>query len=119
MIDANGVPVSLKGNNDLLFLTKSDVIKDIHAKYFKGGSDIFETNTLNDTFTSLNEYKMQDIVYELNKVGVERAKKAAAEVTKDEPHKPCFVTGAIGPTSRMLFVSPSVKDPYFFNATWN
>ena len=119
MIDANGVPVSLKGNNDLLFLTKSDVIKDIHAKYFKGGSDIFETNTLSDTFTSLNEYKMQDIVYELNKVGVERSKKAAAEVTKKEPHKPCFVTGAIGLRSRMLSVSPSVKDPYFLNVTWN
>ncbi|CAK0906682.1 unnamed protein product, partial [Prorocentrum cordatum] len=118
-IDANGVPVSLKGNNDLLILSKPDMIKDIHAEYFRGGSDICETNTFNGTAISQGEYKMQEVVYEVNKVGAELAKKAAAEVTKDEPHKPRFVAGAIGPTSRTLSVSPSVEDPSFRNVTWD
>jgi 5-methyltetrahydrofolate--homocysteine methyltransferase len=118
-IDANGVPVSLKGNNDLLVISKADMIKDIHAEYFRGGSDICETNTFNGTGISQGEYKMQEVVYEVNKVGAELAKKAAAEVTKDEPHKPRFVAGAIGPTSRTLSVSPSVEDPSFRNVTWD
>merc|ERR1719394_1724827 len=118
-VDANGVPVSLKGNNDLLCFTKADMIKDIHAEYFKGGSDICETNTFNGTSISQSEYKMQDIVYELNKVASELAKKAAANVTKEQPHKPRFVAGAVGPTSRTLSVSPSVEDPSFRNVSWD
>ena len=117
--DANGVPVSLKGNNDLLIFTKPDMVKDIHAEYFKAGSDICETNTFNGTTVSQGEYKMQAIVHELNKKGAELAKKAAAEVTKEEPHKPRFVAGAVGPTSRTLSVSPSVEDPSFRNVTWD
>nr|UKS50368.1 B12-dependent methionine synthase [Alexandrium insuetum] len=119
MIDANGVPVSLKGNNDLLVFSKPDMIKDIHKEYFAGGSDICETNTFNGTTISQGEYKMQEIVYEMNKVGAQLAKKAAAEVTKEEPHKPRFVAGAVGPTSRTLSVSPSVEDPSFRNVTWD
>ena len=117
--DANGIPVSLKGNNDLLIFTKPDMIKDIHAEYFKAGSDICETNTFNGTTVSQGEYKMQAVVHEMNKVGAELAKKAAAEVTKQEPHKPRFVAGAVGPTSRTLSVSPSVEDPSFRNVTWD
>merc|ERR1719356_1365595 len=98
MVDANGVPVSLKGNNDLLCFTKPTMIKDIHKEYFLGGSDICETNTFNGTSISQGEYKMQPIVYELNKVGAQLAKQAAAEVTKAEPDKPRFVAGAVGPT---------------------
>ena len=117
--DANGVPVSLKGNNDLLIFTKPDMVKDIHKEYFAAGSDICETNTFNGTTVSQGEYKMQAIVHEMNKVGAELAKKAAAEVTKEEPHKPRFVAGAVGPTSRTLSVSPSVEDPSFRNVTWD
>nr|UKS50369.1 B12-dependent methionine synthase [Alexandrium pacificum] len=118
-IDANGVPVSLKGNNDLLVFSKPDLVKDIHKEFFAGGSDICETNTFNGTGISQGEYKMQDVVYEMNKVGAQLAKKAAAEVTKEEPHKPRFVAGAVGPTSRTLSVSPSVEDPSFRNVTWD
>merc|ERR1719343_1009210 len=117
MIDANGVPVSLKGNNDLLCFTKSTMIKDIHKEYFLGGSDICETNTFNGTSISQGEYKMQPIVYELNKVGAQLAKQAAAEVTKEQPDQPRFVAGAVGPTSRTLSVSPSVEDPSYRNVT--
>ena len=109
--DANGVPVCLKGNNDLLIFSKPQLITDIHKEYFSAGSDICETNTFNGTSVSQGEYKMEAIVYELNKEGAKLAKKAAAEVTKAEPHKPRFVAGAIGPTSRTLSVSPSVEDP--------
>merc|ERR1719446_2051322 len=119
MIDANGVPVSLKGNNDLLVFSKPQMVIDIHKEYYMGGSDICETNTFNGTSISQGEYKMQPIVYELNKVASELAKKAAAEVTKAEPHKPRFVAGAIGPTSRTLSVSPSVEDSSFRNVTWD
>merc|ERR1719356_2389306 len=119
MVDANGVPVSLKGNDDLLCFTKPEMIKDIHKEYFLGGSDICETNTFNGTTVSQGEYKMQEIVYEMNKVGAELAKKAAAEVTKEQPDKPRFVAGAVGPTSRTLSVSPSVEDPSFRNVTWD
>merc|ERR1719230_1630422 len=118
-IDANGVPVCLKGNNDLLQLTMPDLVTKIHEEYFEGGSDICETNTFNGTAISQSEYKMQDIVYELNKVAAELCKKAAAEVTKEQPHKPRFVAGAIGPTSRTLSVSPSVEDCSFRNVTWD
>merc|ERR1719162_555523 len=118
-IDVNGVPVSLKGNNDLLILSKPQQMTDIHKEYYAAGSDICETNTFNGTAISQGEYKMQAIVYEMNKKGAELAKQAAADVTKDEPHKPRFVAGAIGPTSRTLSVSPSVEDNSFRNVTWD
>ncbi|CAJ1415026.1 unnamed protein product [Effrenium voratum] len=117
--DANGIPVSLKGNNDLLIFSKPDMIKDIHKEYFMAGSDICETNTFNGTTVSQGEYKMQAVVHELNKKGAELAKKAAAEVTKQEPFKPRFVAGAVGPTSRTLSVSPSGEDPWVRNVTWD
>merc|ERR1712232_653614 len=88
-----GVKVSLKGNNDLLIFSKPEMIKDIHKEYFMAGSDICETNTFNGTSISQGEYKMQDIVYEMNKLGAQLAKKAAAEVTQQEPSKPRFVAG--------------------------
>ena len=81
-IDANGVPVSLKGNNDLLIFSKPDMTRDIHKEYFAAGSDICETNTFNGTTISQGEYKMQPVGYELNKKGAELAKQAAADVTR-------------------------------------
>merc|ERR1719443_1354666 len=118
-IDANGVPVALKGNNDLLAFSKPDLVTAIHKEYFDAGSDICETNTFNGTSISQGEYQMQEVVYELNKVAAQLAKKAAAATTKEEPHKPRFVAGAIGPTSRTLSVSPSVEDCSFRNVTWD
>merc|ERR1719162_1068474 len=118
-IDVNGVPVSLKGNNDLLILSKPQQMTDIHKEYYAAGSDICETNTFNGTAISQGEYKMQAVVYELNKKAAELCKQAAAEVTKEQPDKPRFVAGAVGPTSRTLSVSPSVEDPSFRNVTWD
>ena len=70
-IDNNGVEVSLKGNNDLLCFSKLDMLKDIHKEYYVAGSDVCETNTFNGTAISQREYKMQAIVYEMNKIGVQ------------------------------------------------
>ncbi|CAE7576002.1 mtr [Symbiodinium sp. CCMP2592] len=117
--DANGIPFSLKGNNDRLIFSKPDMIKDIHKEYFLAGSDICETNTFNGTTISQGEYKMQAVVHEMNKVGAQLVEKAAAEVTKEEPHKPRFVAGAVGPTSRTLSESPSVEDPSFRSVIWD
>ncbi len=103
----------------MLIFSKPDMIRDIHKEYFAAGSDICETNTFNGTTISQGEYKMQPVGYELNKKGAELAKQAAADVTKAEPHKPRFVTGSVGPTSRTLSVSPSVEDPSFRNMTWD
>jgi len=118
-IDGNGVPVSLKGNNDLLAFSKPDFVVAVHEEYYRAGSDICETNTFNGTAISQGEYQMQECVYELNKVSAELCKKAAAKLTKEQPHKPRFVAGAVGPTSRTLSVSPSVEDPSFRNVTWD
>ncbi|CAE7576078.1 metH [Symbiodinium sp. CCMP2592] len=116
--DANGIPVSLKGNDALPIFSKPDMIKDIHKEYFVAGSDICQTNTFNGTTILQGEYKMQAVAHEINKVGAQLAKKAAAEVTKQEPHKPRLVAGAVGPTGRTLSVSPSVEDPSFRTVTW-
>jgi len=109
----------LKGNNDLLCITKPEIITHIHQEYLEAGSDIIETNTFNGTSTSQADYKMEHIVFECNKQAAILAKKATAEVTKKDPTRPRFVAGAIGPTSRTLSVSPSVEDPSFRNVTWD
>merc|ERR1719473_2012826 len=96
-----------------------DLVTKIHEEYLRAGSDIIETNTFNGTAISQGEYQFQEIVYELNKVGAELAKKATATMTKEDPSRPRFVAGAIGPTSRTLSVSPSVEDPSYRNVTWD
>merc|ERR1719473_98289 len=96
-----------------------DLVTEIHEEYLRAGSDIIETNTFNGTAISQGEYQFQEIVYELNKVGAELAKKATATMTKEDPSRPRFVAGAIGPTSRTLSVSPSVEDCSFRNVTWD
>ncbi|EOD39064.1 hypothetical protein EMIHUDRAFT_423073 [Emiliania huxleyi CCMP1516] len=109
----------LKGNNDLLVFTQPDTIRDIHRRYFLAGADMVETNTFSGTTIAQADYKMEHIVYELNKVAAELAVDAAKEVTQLEPHKPRMVCGAIGPTNRTLSISPSVEDPGFRNCTWD
>lgn len=106
-------PVSLRGNNDLLSLTQPAAIADIHRKYFIAGADIVETNTFSGTTIAMADYKMEDLVYELNYESARIAKKVAVEVTAENPEKPRFVAGAIGPTNKTASMSPDVNDPGF------
>ncbi|HET8753080.1 MAG TPA: homocysteine S-methyltransferase family protein, partial [Salinimicrobium sp.] len=106
-------PVSVKGNNDLLSLTQPGAIAEIHRKYFLAGADIVETNTFSSTSIAMADYKMEELVYELNYESAKIAKKVAAEFTEKEPHKPRFVAGAIGPTNKTASMSPVVNDPGF------
>ncbi|MGM1057429.1 MAG: homocysteine S-methyltransferase family protein [Bacteroidota bacterium] len=106
-------PVSLKGNNDLLSLTQPEAIATIHRKYFLAGADIVETNTFSGTTIAMADYKMEELVYELNYESARIAKKVAEELTLENPEKPRFVAGAIGPTNKTASMSPNVNDPGF------
>ena len=103
----------LKGNNDLLSITRPDIIKDIHRQYFEVGADIAETNTFSGTTIAQADYHLEDIVYELNFESAKIAKEVAAEMTLREPHKPRFVAGAMGPTNKTASLSPDVNNPGF------
>ena len=102
---------SLKGNNDLLSLTRPDVISAIHRAYAEAGADILETNTFNATAISMADYQMQDMVYEINFSGARLAREVA-----DEYH--CFVSGVLGPTNRTCSMSPDVNNPAFRNISY-
>src|SRR3989338_5711273 len=106
-------PVDIKGNNELLVLTKPEVIGEIHAAYLAAGADIIETNTFNANRLNQGEYKLRDQAYALNVAGAKIARKAADVFTRKTPDKPRFVAGAIGPTSRTASLSPDVNDPGF------
>lgn len=109
----------LKGNNDLLSITRPDIIKDIHTQYFAAGADIAETNTFSGTTVAQADYHLEDIVYELNYQSAKIAKEVADEFTEKEPHKPRFVAGAVGPTNRTLSLSPNVNDPGYRAVTFD
>lgn len=111
-------PTPLKGNNDLLSLTQPKAIAEIHRKYFKSGADIVETNTFSGTSIAMADYQMESLVYELNFESAKIAKKVAKEFTKNEPDKPRFVAGSIGPTNRTASMSPDVNDPGFRAVTF-
>ncbi len=104
-------PADLQGNNDLLSITRPDVIQEIHRAYLDAGSDIIETNTFSGTSIAQTDYKMHDIVYELNREAAKLAKEAADEYTKKDPGKPRFVAGALGPTNKTASLSPDVNNP--------
>jgi len=104
-------PVSLKGNNDLLSITQPEAIATIHRKYFDAGADIVETNTFSGTSIAMADYQMEELVYELNYESARIAKKVAEKVTAENPEKPRFVAGAIGPTNKTASMSPDVNDP--------
>lgn len=106
-------PSSLKGNNDLLVLTKPELIAEIHNKYLEAGADIIETNSFSGTRISMSDYHMEDLVYELNFESARIAKKCADEFTKKNPEKPRFVAGSIGPTTKTASLSPDVNRPGF------
>ncbi len=101
----------LQGNNDLLSLTQPAIIKSIHRAYLSAGADIIETNTFNSTSISQADYKLEDIVYDLNLNAAKIAREAADEFTAKESTKPRFVAGAIGPTNKTASLSPDVNDP--------
>lgn len=107
----------LKGNNDLLVLTRPDVIDAIHRQYLEAGSDILETNTFNSTSVSQADYAMESVVYELNVAAACLARKAADDFSTDE--KPRFVAGAIGPTNKTASLSPDVNNPGFRAITFD
>lgn len=104
-------PTSLKGNNDLLSLTRPDIIRDIHAAYYEAGADIAETNTFSGTTIAQADYQLEEVVYDLNFQSAKIAREVANEFTKNEPHKPRFVAGSIGPTNRTASISPDVNNP--------
>ena len=103
----------LKGNNDLLSLTRPEIIKEIHALYFEAGADIVETNTFSGTWIAQADYKLESAVYDINYQSAKIAREVADEFTKREPNKPRFVAGSIGPTNRTASLSPDVNDPDF------
>ena len=108
-------PSDVQGNNDLLSLTQPKIIKDIHKAYLEAGSDIVETNTFNANAISMLDYGMQALSYELNFESARLAREACDEFTKQNPDKPRFVAGAVGPTSRTCSISPDVNDPGYRN----
>ncbi len=108
----------LKGNNDLLCLTRPDVIEEIHSLYYEAGTDICETNTFNGTSISQADYELQHIVYDLNLAAAQICRRAADLWTSRTPDKPRYVAGAIGPTSQTCSLSPRVNEPEFRTVTF-
>ncbi len=106
-------PHEVKGDNELLVLTRPDVIREIHEEYLAAGSDVIETNTFNSNAISQADYHMQALAPELNVAAARLAREAAATWTARTPDRPRFVAGAIGPTNRTLSISPDVNDPAF------
>ncbi|MEL6668137.1 MAG: methionine synthase [Bacteroidota bacterium] len=105
--------VDLKGNHDLLVLTRPDVIEEIHRQYLDAGADIIETNTFSGTSIAQADYETESAVYDINFASAQLAQKLCAEYTAKTPGKPRFVAGAVGPTNRTLSISPDVNDPGF------
>jgi len=109
----------LQGNNDLLSITQPEAIKEIHALYFEAGADIAETNTFSGTTIAMEDYGMEDLVYELNYESAKIAREVADEYTAKNPDKPRYVAGAIGPTNRTASMSPDVNDPGYRAVTFD
>lgn len=109
----------LKGNNDLLSLTRPEIIREIHRAYFEAGADIAETNTFSGTTIAQADYDLESAVYDINYHGAKIAREAADEFTAKTPDKPRFVAGSIGPTNRTASISPDVNDPGFRGITYD
>lgn len=114
-------PSDLKGNNDLLSITRPDIITQIHLEYLEAGADIIETNTFNAQRISLADYKMEDLAYEINHSAALCARNAVKTFYEKNPldDKTRFVAGAIGPTNRTASLSPDVNDPGFRAVTFD
>ena len=111
-------PHDLKGNNDLLCLTRPDVIEEIHGNYFAAGADMVETNTFSSTTIGQADYHLESIVTELNLAAVACAKRAAKKAEGATPGRRCYVAGAIGPLNRTLSMSPDVNRPDYRAVSW-
>lgn len=111
-------PCDLKGNNDLLSITRPDIIEEIHYEYLKAGADIIETNTFSGTRIAQADYQLEDLVPELNRESARVAKKACERIEKEQG-RPCFVAGAMGPTNRTASMSPDVNNPAFRAVTFD
>lgn len=105
------IPGQMKGNNDLLCLTRPDVIADIHRKYLEAGADIIETNTFNAQRISMADYHTEDVCREINLEAARLARSLADEYTARTPQKPRFVAGSVGPTNKTCSMSPDVNNP--------
>src|SRR5215467_13464799 len=108
----------VRGNNDLLNLSRPDAVRDIHLAYFRAGADIVSTNTFSSTRIAQADYGMGDIAYELNVEGAKLAR-AAADIAQKEDGRPRFVAGALGPTNRTASISPDVSNPGFRAVTFD
>lgn len=106
-------PCPLGGNNDLLSITQADAIKNIHEQYLLAGADIIETNTFSSTSIAMADYQLEHLAYELNFESVKIAKQVAQKISTENPDKPRFVAGSIGPTNKTASMSPDVNDPGF------
>jgi len=109
----------LKGNHDLLNITRPQVIEEIHRKYLKAGADIIETNTFSSQAISLADYQMESLAYELSFNGAKLARQATDSVMTSSPNRQCFVAGAIGPTTRTASISTDVNSSATRNVTYD
>lgn len=112
-------PHPLKGNNDILSITRPDVIQAIHRAYLEAGADILETNTFSGTTIAQADYHLEDAVYDINYQSARIAKAVAEEFTRLTPDKPRFVAGAMGPTNKVASLSPDVNNPGFRAITFD
>lgn len=112
-------PHDLKGNNDLLALTRPDIIEKIHGDYFAAGADMVETNTFSSTSIAQSDYHAESLVREINLAAAGCARRAALRAEAATPGRRCFVAGAIGPLNRTLSLSPDVNRPDFRAVTWD
>ena len=110
---------TLKGNNELLTLTRPDVIRDIHLSYLRAGSDILETNTFTANAVSQSDYGTESLCYELNRESARLCREAVAQYLKEDASRPRYVAGAVGPTTRSASLSPDVNDPGYRNITFD
>lgn len=113
------IPGMMKGNNDLLCLTRPNVIEEIHRKYLEAGADIIETNTFNATAVSMADYHTEAFCREINREAARMARRMADEFTARTPHKPRFVAGSVGPTNKTCSMSPDVNNPAFRALTFD
>ena len=112
-------PKNLKGNNDILSLTRPDVVEEIHRAYLEAGADIIETNTFNATSIAQSDYGTEHLVFEINREAAQIARKAADEFTAANPDEPRFVAGSMGPTNRTASISPDVNNPAYRAVTFD
>lgn len=110
---------SIRGNNEILNITKPEVVKEIHNGFMEAGADIIETNTFNSTSLSQKDYGFQDLAYELSREGARIAREAADLYTERTPDKPRYVAGVLGPLSKTLSISPDVNNPGYRDVTFD